>query len=210
MGLWTLTNDSLLMLKDITPPSSIHTECFMSEHVPDTDELTEQWLEKIRSHLCSNPQHEKNISWWAFFASLQHQIPKPPAITSLLPLFRDSAHTPAMVKHGMDVIKRVTYHVNQDQTPVMVVDEPLFAIAKKIQWKWLDLYGEKKFVILMGGLHIEMALLKVLGDWLDRNGWTCYLLQMLPQTPGLRVFFKDHMCLDVTGYIRPQLLPCIS
>ena len=24
----------------------------------------------------------------------------------------------------------------------------------------------------MGGLHIEMAMLKLIGDWLDGSGWT--------------------------------------
>ncbi len=36
------------------------------------------------------------------------------------------------------------------------VDQPLFAIAKNIQWKWPLDYGEDKFLIMFGGLHIEM------------------------------------------------------
>ena len=46
------------------------------------------------------------------------------------------------------------------------MDQPLYVIAKKIQWKWPDKYGETKFVVLMGGIHVKMALLKVLGEWL--------------------------------------------
>ena len=41
--------------------------------------------------------------------------------------------------------------------------QPLYAIAKRIQWKWPDEYVEKFYVILIGGLHIEMAMLKVIG-----------------------------------------------
>ena len=77
-----------------------------------------------------------------------------------------------IIKHGMDIIKRITQVVNPGQTSVLTVDQPLYAIAKKIQWKWPAEYGEKKFVVLMGGLHIEMAVLKVLGDWLQKSGWT--------------------------------------
>ena len=77
-----------------------------------------------------------------------------------------------MVKHGMSIIKRTTAHVNPGQTPVMTVDQPLFALAKMIQWEWSDDYGVDKFVVLMEGLHIEMAMLKVLGDWLEGSGWT--------------------------------------
>ena len=58
----------------------------------------------------------------------------------------------------------------------MTVDQPLYAIAKQIQWTWPDLYGEDKFVIMMGGLHIEIALLKTIGDWLDGNGWSSVLV----------------------------------
>ena len=32
-------------------------------------------------------------------------------------------------------------------------------------------YEEDMFVVMMGGLHIDMTLLKVLGDWLDGSGW---------------------------------------
>jgi len=40
----------------------------------------------------------------------------------------------------------------------MTFDAPLFALAKLIQWKWPDTYGENKFVAIFGGLHIEMAI----------------------------------------------------
>ena len=31
--------------------------------------------------------------------------------------------------------------------------------------------GENHFVIILGGLHIEMAGLKMIGNWLDDCGW---------------------------------------
>lgn len=163
------------MVNDMTPSSSQHSDTIVHVPINTVDDQTQQWLENTRLCLSTDQQQETNNSfrsWSAFFASLQQSVPKPPAITSLLPLFRDAAHTPAMVKHGMHIIKKVTLTVNPDQTPVMTVDQPLYAIAKKIQWKWPALYGEKKFVVLMGGLHIEMAVLKVLGDWLKKSGWT--------------------------------------
>ena len=48
----------------------------------------------------------------------------------------------------------------------MTVDQPLFAIAKKIPWAWPDVYGDSKYGVMMGGLHIEIDLLNVLGHWL--------------------------------------------
>jgi len=61
--------------------------------------------------------------------------------------------------------------------PVIAVDQPLYAISKLIQWNWPSNYGEEQFVILLGGLHIEMAALKVLGDWLEDSGWIEALVQ---------------------------------
>ena len=60
---------------------------------------------------------------------------------------------------------------------MLTFDQPLFALAKQIQWKWQQGYGEEKFVILFGGLHIEMAALKIVGDWLQGSGWVQALVQ---------------------------------
>lgn len=68
------------------------------------------------------------------------------------------------------------HHVNPDQVPVVTLDQPLFALAKQIQWNWPATNGEEKYVIMMGELHIEMASFKVLGDWLDGSGWTSALV----------------------------------
>ena len=67
--------------------------------------------------------------------------------------------------------------VNPGQTPVVTLDQPLFALAKQIQWKWPEKYGEDKMVLMFGGLHIEIAVLKTLGDWLRGSGWVRALVQ---------------------------------
>ena len=50
------------------------------------------------------------------------------------------------------------------------MDQPLYAIAKQIQWTWSHL-GEESFVVMLGGLHIEMAVLNMLGKWLEGPKW---------------------------------------
>lgn len=60
----------------------------------------------------------------------------------------------------------------------------MYVVTKQIQWKWKDSYGKNKFVIMFGGLHIEMAFLKVIGDWLDESGWTAALVEANVATPG--------------------------
>jgi hypothetical protein len=84
----------------------------------------------------------------------------------------------------MDKIREVTNFLNPAQTPVMAVDQPLFAIAKQIQWSWPEIYGENMFVIMFGGLHIEMVVLKVLGELLKGSGWTDVLAEAKVASEG--------------------------
>ena len=66
-----------------------------------------------------------------------------------------------MIKHSMIIVKEAVQHLNPGQKPVLAADQPLYAIAKQIQWTWPTTLGEDHFVVMFGGLHIEMAILKV-------------------------------------------------
>ena len=46
----------------------------------------------------------------------------------------------------------------------------MYALLTQIQWKFPDVYGEDKYVMMLGPLHIEMAGLKMIGDLLDGTG----------------------------------------
>ena len=81
-----------------------------------------------------------------------------------------------MILHSMNVIRSAVHYINRGQTPVITLDQPLFAIAKQIQWNWPASHGENQFVIMLGGLHIEMTAFKVLGNWLDGSGWTSVIV----------------------------------
>ena len=148
------------------------------------DERHKSWLQKVDTELQKETPDIRDISWSAYHASEQAVCRHPPAITGLLPLFRDNAHSLAMVKHGMDLVAKATELVNNGQVPVLTVDQPLYAIAKKIQWSWPETYGSEKYLVLMGGLHIEMALLSVLGDWLSGSGWVAILTNANVATEG--------------------------
>ena len=65
-----------------------------------------------------------------------------------------------------------TAFLNPGQTPVVAADQPLYDLAKQIQWQWPEEYGEDKFVVMFGGLHIEMAALKSMGMLLKDSDWT--------------------------------------
>ena len=134
------------------------------------------WLRKVKTAV-ETSTIDGMISWSAYHADVHQAIIPPAAINALLPLFLDNAHSVAMIRHSMEIIKRAVQNVNPGQIPVLAADQPLYALAKQIQWSWPDTYGEDHFVIMFGGLHIEMAMLKLLGDWLEGSGWTNALVQ---------------------------------
>lgn len=146
-----------------------------------------EWLENTRKVLNSeNESLAENISWSAYHAHHQRESSFNQVIGcgALLPLFPDSAHTVEMIRHSMNVISKAVKKVNADQTPVITFDQPLYAIAKQIQWTWPEKYGEDQFVVFFGGLHIEMAALRTLGDWLKGSGWSQALVQAGITTAG--------------------------
>ena len=149
------------------------------------DEYT--WLD----HACAMANDKETVDdktqvSWAAYHSHQPSCASPSsaAISALLPLFPDQAKSKAMIKHSMAVIKLSLEKLNPGQVPVIAFDQPLYAVAKEIQWEFPDLYGEEQFVIVFGGLHIEMAFLKVLGQWLEGSGWTVALADQDIASPG--------------------------
>jgi hypothetical protein len=101
------------------------------------------------------------VSWSAYHADIQSAVIPSAAINALLPLFLESAHSVAMIKHSMTIVRAAIQHLNPGQVPVLAADQPLYALAKQIQWTWPSTFGEDQFVMMFGGLHIEMATLKV-------------------------------------------------
>ena len=125
------------------------------------------------------------LSWAAFHASVQSDPVDPITLISLLPLLPEKAATIAMIKHGMNILKQITSYLNPGQTPVMAFDQPLFALAKYVQWSWPQLLGESCFLVMFGGLHIEMALWSTIGDFLDSSGCTTALCEADIATSGV-------------------------
>ena len=128
---------------------------------------------------------EDTITWASYHSNTLQQENAHPAISTLLPLFYEKADSPAMIKHGMDVISQVTTFLNPGQVPVITVDQPLFALAKCIQWKWPAVYGEEKFIVMFGGLHLEMGMWNTVGDLLDGSGWTGILTEADVASSGI-------------------------
>ena len=124
------------------------------------------------------------VSWAAYHANVQVQHSRPPTTIALMPLFREVSHSFATIIHCMKTNQEATQLLNPGQKPVLTMDQPLYALEKQIQWKFPDVYGEDKYVMMLGPLHIEMAGLKMIGDLLDGTGWTNAIAQAEVTTKG--------------------------
>ena len=144
---------------------------------------------------------QNTVSWAAYHASQQQQLVNIPAITALLPLFSEKADTPAIVKHGMSLVQAITACLNPDHSliPVLACDQPIFAQCKYTQWKWPDIYGEDKMIIMLGGLHVEKVLWYSVGDLLAFSGSTEALTKADVATSGTADSFLKASHITRTG-----------
>ena len=113
-------------------------------------------------------------------------------------MFYENANSLAMIARSMKVIKSAVEHINPSQIPVIAVDHPLFAMAKQIQWTLGEMYSEDQYVIMLGGLSIEMAAFKMLGKWLSCSGWAEALCNAGVATQGVADSFLAASHLTLT------------
>lgn len=166
---------------ELKPAATSVPACFLHEISSTLEHERSQesrWVKNSlelleKEHLVS----EDKIVWSAYHSVNQQLEKDPPAVSALLALFYEKAATPSMIKHGMNVLKQAITFLNPSQIPVIALDQPLFALAKMVQWKWPQTHGEDKYVVMFGGLHLELALWNTLGDLLDSSGWTTALVE---------------------------------
>ena len=69
------------------------------------------------------------------------------------------------IDHAMEVNGQTTHNLDPGQKPVMVADQPLFILVRKLQWKYPHtVLGEDSFLVTLGPMHTEM-LWSVSGEW---------------------------------------------
>ena len=106
---------------------------------------------EVEENYSNDVNDNTNLSWAAYHANRQESAGVLPVITALLPLFPDDSKSVAMIRHSMDVIRQAVILLNNNQIPVITLDQPLYTLAKQIQWRWPSEYGEDKFIVLLGG-----------------------------------------------------------
>ena len=85
------------------------------------------WLRKVKTAL-EKSTVDGWLSWSAYHADRHQAVIPPPAINALLPLFLDNAHSVAMIRHSMDIVKAAVKHLNPGQVPVVAADQPLYML----------------------------------------------------------------------------------
>ncbi|KAL9982988.1 hypothetical protein ACROYT_G005106 [Oculina patagonica] len=163
----------------ITNSNVLVPKCDMKPAKKCLDQAKEEeikWVENSSQLLKkADLNKEDAIAWAAYHASQELPLHAYEALCALLPLFYEKSATPAMIKHGMNVLRQAFQFLNPGQILVATFDQPLFALAKLIQWQFPATHGESKHVVMLGGLHTEMALWNTLGDMLQGSGWTAAL-----------------------------------
>ena len=68
-----------------------------------------------------------------------------------------------MIAHFMKLFKSAVQRITPSQMPEFAVDHPLIPLAEQPQWTLGEMYNEDQYVIMLGGLYMEMTALKMLG-----------------------------------------------
>ena len=95
-----------------------------------------QWLDNVSHHIENELARDEWISWAAYHAARSD----PPSFRTnsyMLPLLRESANSPVTMLHCMSTIRRATAYLNPGQTPIMVADQPLYTLSKRLHWNFV-------------------------------------------------------------------------
>ena len=126
----------------------------------NTDHDSLEWLKFVDN---TNSTYAKHPEKWCNCQENIVQELQIPCSSVLLPLINESINSPVMAKHCMTVIQKVIHKVNPGQIRIITAEQPVYVLLKQMQWKFPNAFGEDALIIMMDGLHIEMAMLDFLG-----------------------------------------------
>ncbi len=175
----------------LQPTKTKTVECSLqtvnSESMPayKAREEMNDWLKHLLGVNKEERNHDiKDRFSWSAFHSQNSTVAPIKSTSTLLPLLNDSVNSTAMLRHTMGVVKKILLKLNPQQAVVLTADQPVYALGKQVQWMYPEFYGEGNTVMMMGALHIEMAFLNGIGDWLEGSGWVELLVKAEVNTPG--------------------------
>lgn len=102
--------------KNYYVPGECNANKPQSDFVTENMKCEHQWLNKVKQLLEKEKLEKKEyLPWSAYFASLQAGSLLHTAITSLLPLFEENAHSKATIQHPMKLVKDAIAYINPDR-----------------------------------------------------------------------------------------------
>ena len=102
-------------------------------HLENAKAEEAKWTKHATALLAKDkPEVDDYVSWAAFHAENQLNPVDPISVVALLPLFSEKSATIAIVKHGMDVLRKITAYLNPGQTPVMAFSRSTIVCSSKI------------------------------------------------------------------------------
>ena len=123
-----------------------------------------EWLQHVHEQLTTLPLPDKpiNTSCFVFHANKNPVTTPPKTIVAGLPVQFESPASLEMQRHCIDIVTAVRKVVNPAQTvTVDVKDQPLYALSKILQLTD-QRYGLGFYFVMMGPLHVEQVILKLL------------------------------------------------
>ena len=70
----------------------------------------------------------------------------------------------------MSIIHKTIMFLNKNQIPIDVLDQPVSAYSKDMQWHHATIFGHGKYLCVLGDLHIEQSILGLHGDLIKESG----------------------------------------
>ena len=155
-------------------PRDVDTRTVRPAHdrVPGSQGRDEAWIDHVFwINIKGGAKKGDIVTWSGFNSSLEDASIKPPAKIGILPIFPDKSTNSPLVKHVMLLVQKCIQFLNPGQTPVIGADQPLYTLAKQIQWKFPAVLGGGKYVVLMGALHMEDKGQLMIGKFIRGSGW---------------------------------------
>jgi hypothetical protein len=210
---YTTMEEVALPKEDVNVPALPNLNSHPVIAARPVDDLVKEerdWLERVESKLHKELSREDFISWGAYHATDGEPILFKTQ-SHMLPIFTSVAHSPTTMMHCMLRIVEITNHLNPGQPPVMVVDQPLYALAKRLQWQFPDSpIGEDRFFVFLGAMHIEKMLWTCAGEWLEGSGWATMIANAGVTTHGSAqsMLKATHICRTRYMSMKSRLQSC--
>ena len=178
-----LTNASWLQ-----PSGTFHSAC--------------QGLVWLILRICSNTMFEKNyqtvdvqkIPGWSGFQSLRSSDPSTPTSIGHLPMIQADANEYRTVNTVMKLSLKMANALGQSES-IVTFDLAIYVKAKQLQMRYPDEF--KNVVLRLGGFHIALNYLSLLGKMYSNSGLEDLLIESGVYAPGTTTaLIAGKLCLE--------------